>query len=208
MNRLFQVFGRLTIISMAYSMLLIGGCATTELGAGSISQSTGPTYRVGPGDTLHVFVWGNKELSMDVTVRPDGFLTTPLVEDVRASGKTPTELAREMESKLKRYIKNPKVTITVTGFLGRYAEQVRVLGEAVKPQALAYKESMTLLDVIIAVGGLSEVAAGNSATLIRITGGKKKQYQLRLGDLYGEGDMTANAMIYPGDIIIIPESWF
>ncbi|MDH5181179.1 MAG: polysaccharide export protein [Gammaproteobacteria bacterium] len=179
-----------------------------ELKGEASHNTSGPTYRIGPGDALHVFVWGNKELSMDVTVRPDGFLTTPLIEDVRASGKTPTELAREMESKLTRYIKNPKITVTVTRFLGRYAEQVRVLGEAVKPQALPYKESMSLLDVIIAVGGLSEIASGNNAKLIRTINGKKTEYQLRLGDLYEDGDMTANAKVLPGDIIVIPESWF
>lgn len=187
---------------------VLGGCANNELSSVDLSQSIGPSYRIGPGDALHVFVWGNTELSIDVRVRPDGFVTTPLVEDVRASGRTPTELARLMESKLARYIKKPKVTITVTQFVGRYSEQVRVLGEAVKPQALPYKESMTLLDVLIAVGGLTEIAAGNSATLIRTIGDEKKEYRLRLEDLTEDGDMTANAPVYPGDVIIIPESWF
>lgn len=193
---------------LSAAILLTAGCTLPEIKNKKLSSTREPTYRIGPGDALHVFVWGNKELSRDVTVRPDGFLTTPLVEDVLASGKTPTELARSMEKKLSRYIKKPKVTVTITRFLGRYAEQVRVLGEAVKPTALPYKESMSLLDVIIAVGGLSEVASGNNAVLIRAVAGKKTQYQLRLGDLYEDGDMTANAMVFPGDIIVIPESWF
>ena len=126
-----------------------------------------PDYIIGPGDSVNIFVWGNPELTATVPVRPDGKITTPLVEDVQASGKTPTQLARDMEKKLAKYIRNPTVNVIVTGFVGRHTEQIRVVGEAAQPQALQYKEKMSLLDVIIAVGGLTEFAAGNKATFIR-----------------------------------------
>jgi len=187
---------------------LIMGCAGNDLSALNSSEVQVPQYTIGPGDTLSVFVWGNKDLSTNVTVRPDGYVTTPLVEDLKASGKTSSGLAREMERKLKRYIKNPKVTITITGFVGRFTEQIRVIGEAAAPKALAYRENMTLLDVLIAVGGLTEFAAGNSTTLIRTKGNEKIQYTVRLDDLVKDGDMTANVQMMPGDVLVIPEAWF
>ncbi|MEJ2345796.1 MAG: polysaccharide export protein [Gammaproteobacteria bacterium] len=165
-------------------------------------------YLIGPGDQVDVFVWGNPDLSATVPVRPDGMITTPLVEDVPASGKTPTELARVMEKRLAKYIRNPVVTVIVTGFVGLYSEQIRVVGEAAKPQSLPFKKDMTLLDVMIAVGGLTDYAAGNSATLIRTVDGKRKQYRVRLDDLLKDGDITANVNMMPGDIVIIPEAWF
>jgi polysaccharide biosynthesis/export protein len=166
------------------------------------------TYLIGPGDNLSVFVWGNQDLSATVPVRPDGMITTPLVEDVEASGKTPTQLARIMEKRLSRYVKNPVVTVTVTDFVGRYDDQVRVIGEASKPQALRYRENMTVLDVLIAVGGLTEYAAGNRAIITRNIDGKEEQIQVRLHDLIKKGDISANIQMWPGDILIIPESWF
>ena len=171
-------------------------------------QSQSSDYIIGPGDNINVFVWGNTELSSSVPVRPDGKITTPLVEDVQASGKTPTELARDMEKHLARYIRNPVATVIVTSFVGRYNEQVRVIGEAAKPQSLPYRENMTLLDVMIAVGGLTDYASGNSARLFRRIDGKQKEYGLRIEDLLNSGDITANVDILPGDIVIIPESWF
>lgn len=192
-------------------LLLAGGltaCAGNELNALNPSEVQVPQYNIGPGDTLSVFVWGNKDLSTTVTVRPDGYVTTPLVEDLKASGKTSSELARETERKLKRYIKNPKVTITITNFVGQFTEQIRVIGEAAAPKALAYRENMTLLDVLIAVGGLTEFAAGNSTTLIRAKGNEKVQYTVRLDDLVKDGDMTANVKMMPGDVLVIPEAWF
>jgi polysaccharide export outer membrane protein len=167
-----------------------------------------PKYVIGPGDKVTIFVWGNTELSSSVPVRPDGLITTPLVEDVQASGKTSTELAREMEQQLSRYIKNPIVTVYVTGFVGRYQEQIRVIGEAVEPKSIPFKENMTALDVMIAVGGLTEFAAGNNTTLIRTAAGKQQKYRLRLNDLIKDGDIAANVDILPGDILIIPEAWF
>ena len=189
-------------------VLLLSSCAGNELNSSSSTDAKVPQYTIGPGDELSVFVWGNSDLSTTVKVKPDGFLTTPLVEDLKASGKTSSQLAREMESKLKRFIKNPKVTITITSFVGQYAEQIRVIGEAAAPKALAYRENMTLLDVIIAVGGLTEFASGNNTTLIRNKGGEKIQYSVRLDDLIKDGDMSANVVMMPGDVLVIPESWF
>jgi polysaccharide export outer membrane protein len=165
-------------------------------------------YIIGPGDTVRIFVWGNNELSAAVPVRPDGKITTPLVEDVQASGKTSTQLAREMEKHLARYIKNPIVTVYVTGFVGRYQEQIRVIGEATEPKSLPYKEGMTVLDVMIAVGGLTNFANGDAAVLARIENGNQRQYRVRLDDLIKEGDITANVYMLPGDVLIIPEAWF
>ena len=187
---------------------MLAGCANNELNSSNSTDVQIPYYNIGPGDRLDVFVWGNRDLSTSVTVRPDGYLTTPLVEDVKASGKTPSELAREMEVKLKKFIKNPKVTITVTEFVGRYTEQIRVIGEAARPTALPYRENMTLLDVIIAVGGLTEFASGNSSTLVRTKGDEKKQYTVRLDDLIKDGDMSVNVKMMPGDVLVIPEAWF
>ncbi len=167
-----------------------------------------PVYLIGPGDALKVFVWNNPEVSTSVTVRPDGLITTPLVEDLKASGLTSTILARHLEKRLSKYIKNPKVTITVTGFVGRYREQIRVIGQAATPSSLPYSENMTLLDVIIAVGGLTTYAAGNRATVIRTIDGKKKKIEVRLDDLIRDGDISANINMSPGDVLIIPESWF
>jgi polysaccharide export outer membrane protein len=201
-----QLAIRKTVILI--SLFLLAACS----GVGQLPSATydvnAPKYVIGPGDTVNIFVWGNTELSSSVPVRPDGMITTPLVEDVQASGKTSTELAREMERHLSRYIKNPIVTVYVTKFVGRFQEQIRVIGEAVEPQSIPFKENMTVLDVMIAVGGLTEFAAGNSTTLVRTAGGKQRKYRLRLDDLIKDGDIAANVDILPGDILIIPEAWF
>ena len=165
-------------------------------------------YLVGPGDSLNIFVWRNPEVSQTVTVRPDGMITTPLVEDVSVSGLTPTQVARKIEEKLSVYIKEPIVTVLINGFIGPYSEQVRIIGEASKPQALPYREDMTLLDVMIAVGGLTEFADGNGASVVRIVDGQQQQYGVRIKDLTQGGDISANVDVLPGDIVIIPESWF
>jgi len=165
-------------------------------------------YLVGPGDTLNVVVWRNPDLSMIVTVSPDGKITTPLVEDLPASGKTATQLAREMEKVLAKYIQSPVVTVIVTSFVGPYHQQVRVIGEAAKPQALAYREYMTLLDVMIAVGGITDFADGNKASILRTGGGKTQQFGVRLKDLVRGGDLSANVAMRPGDVLIIPQSLF
>lgn len=164
-------------------------------------------YKIGPLDTLNVVVWRNPELSTQVTVRPDGYLAMPLVDDVLAAGKTPSDLARELERSLSRVIREPVVSIVVSGFQGVYSDQIRIVGEAAKPQAVPYRQNMTVLDVMIQVGGLTDFADGNGAVLIRgVEGGK--QYSIRLKDLLRRGDISANAAMMPGDIIIIPQSWF
>jgi len=197
------------LISIA---LLIAPLLGMQVWAADGNQATStaqsPVYVIGPGDGLKIFVWNNPEVSTDAAVRPDGLITIPLVEDVKASGKTPTQLARDLEQKLALYIKNPQVTVTVTGFVGRYKEQIRVVGQATKPSSLSYKENMTVLDVVIAVGGLTDYAAGNRATVVRTKDGKKQQIRVRLDDLIRDGDISANIEMYPGDVLIIPESWF
>lgn len=206
----------LTIILLMASLVILTACATSgaipmqnapeQTGNGKATSS--PLYVIGPGDKLNVFVWGDNELSTEVTVRPDGLITTPLVEDLPASGKTPTELARTLEQRLSKFVKNPKVTVSVIDFVGRYTEQVRVVGQAAKPQSLPYRDGMTLLDVIITVGGLTEFAAGNKATIVRKVNGETKQFRVRLDDLIRDGDISANTKMMPGDVLIIPESWF
>ena len=188
-------------------ILLTTGCSSPKLEIASYSVKS-PDYVIGPGDTVDIFVWGNEELSVSVPVRPDGKITTPLVEDVQASGKTPTMLARTMEQRLKRYIKNPIVTVIVTGFVGRQSEQIRVIGKAQKPQAIPYVENMTLLDVMIAVGGLTDFAAGNRSTIVRKVNNEQKEFRVLLDDLVKYGDITKNIDMLPGDILIIPESFF
>lgn len=165
-------------------------------------------YLVGPNDTLTIFVWRNPELSGTFIVRPDGKISTSLVEDVPVSGKTPSQIAREMEETLAKYIRDPVVTVSVTNFVGPYSEQVRVIGQAANPQAISYRQYMTVLDLMIAVGGLTEFANGNAASLVRTTNGSQITYRLRLDDLIRDGDISANVDILPGDIVIIPEAWF
>ncbi|MEK6749941.1 MAG: XrtA/PEP-CTERM system exopolysaccharide export protein [Pseudomonadota bacterium] len=167
-----------------------------------------PGYLIGAGDTLQVFVWHNTELSGTVPVRPDGRLSLPLVEDIQASGKTPFELARNIEKILATYIKEPKVTVIVTAFGGSYSQQVRVVGAVLRPQIIQYREKMTLLDVIIVAGGLSEFAAGNRTKLVRSAGLAQTEIEVHLNDLVRHGDITKNIEIAPGDIVIVPESWF
>ena len=165
-------------------------------------------YIIGPGDEIGIFVWGNSELNSSSPVRPDGKLTTHLVEDLQASGKTSTQLARDVEAAYSEYVRQPVVSVTVTGFEGVPDQSVRVMGEAVDPKQITYKKHMTLLDVMIAAGGLTEYAAGNKSVLIRLVDGKEVSYNLRLDDLIKQGDISANLSIMPGDIIIIAESWF
>jgi polysaccharide export outer membrane protein len=169
---------------------------------------TTPDYIIGPGDSVNIFVWRNPELTSTVPVRPDGKVTTPLVEDVPAAGKTATQLARDMEKALGTYVKNPVVTVIVTSFSGPYSQQIRVVGQATKPQALPYRDRMSLLDVMIAVGGVNQYAAGNKATIVRMVKGKRQQFQVHIDDLLNDGDMTANVDMLPGDILIVPEAWF
>ena len=167
-----------------------------------------PFYRIGPGDNLRIFVWGNPGLSDTVPVRPDGRVSIPLLEDLEVINKTPTELAREIEQKLAVYVQDPLVTVIVTGFVGPFTQQVRVVGAATEPQAIPYRANMTVLDVMIEVGGLTEFAAGNRAILVRTEDNEQKQYRVRLDDLVKDGDISANVEMQPGDILIVPESFF
>jgi len=173
-------------------------------------EGPGAEYIVGPLDSLSIFVWRNPELSTSVTVRPDGRFTTPLIEDMVATGKTPAVLADEIEKKLTTYIQDPIVSVIVNNFNGPLSQQVRVVGEAARPAAIPYRSNMTLLDVMIAVGGLTEFAAGDSARLIRYDkeSGTQKEYGLSVESLLKGGKTSANVAVQPGDVIIIPESFF
>ena len=198
------------LAAVAFSALLLGGCASTMAvapGAEATPASTSD-YLIGAGDSVNIIVWRNPEVSMAVPVRPDGKITTPLVEDLPASGKTATELARDIEKALAKFIQQPVVTVIVTGFVGTYGEQIRVIGQAAKPQALPYRRDMSLMDVLIAVGGVTEFASGNKASIIRNVNGSMQKMPVRLDDLIKSGDISANLPMRPGDVLVIPESFF
>lgn len=204
----------------ASQFTLVGGALLLSLGlAGCSSTPTYPpapraagetnwNYLVGPGDSVNVFVWRNPEVSGSFPVRPDGKMTMNLVEDIQASGKTPTQLARDIETSLAKYIQEPIVTVIVAGGVGPFDQQIRVIGEAAKPQALNYREKMSLVDLMIAVGGLTEFAAGDKAYVLRNIDGKQKKLGVRLEALLKDGDIDANVDILPGDVLVIPESVF
>ena len=201
----------------AMASLALSGCAGAGSGpqlppASFVAMQEGPgeDYIIGPLDELTIFVWRNPELGAKVQVRPDGRITTPLITDMPAVGKTPKMLADDITLQLSQYIQDPLVSVIVNKFAGTYSQQVRVIGATGKPASLPYRANMTLLDAMIAVGGLSEYAAGNRAKLIRFDKGTgtQKEYSLRLGDLLKKGDSRANVMLMPGDVIIIPESQF
>ena len=201
---------RRILVSLASILAAFGivGCSSTSYPPAPQSAATPDyQYKIGPLDTVNVIVWRNPELSLSVPVRPDGKITTPLIEDLPALGKDPSTLARDMEKALSKYIRDPVVTVIVTNFVGPSSEQVRVIGEATKPQILAYRQNMTVLDVMIAVGGLTDFADGNAATIFRPAEGGKS-YSVRLRDLVRRGDISANVDMKPGDILIIPQSWF
>jgi polysaccharide biosynthesis/export protein len=193
-------------------VLLVGACAPSETLPTANQQMTAgeqsPSYLIGPGDSLTIFVWRNPDLSTTVPVRPDGRLSVPLIEDLQAAGKTPTALARDIEGVLKEFVQDPIVTVIVTAFNGPFAQQVRVVGEAARPQAVPYRDNMTMLDLMIQVGGLTQFAAGNRAVLVRQGPGAEKQYRIYLDDLIKDGRVSANVGLLPGDIVIIPQSWF
>jgi polysaccharide biosynthesis/export protein len=189
--------------------LILSGCASQYPPVSpEFAKAVEANYLIGPGDIANIIVWRNPELSMNVPVRPDGKINTPLVEDLPASGKTPNELARDIEKYLAKYIQSPVVTVIVTQFVGPYSQQIRVIGEASKPQALPYRENMTLLDVMIAVGGITDFANGNKASILRAGGGKSEQFGVRLKDLVKGGDLSTNVIMRPGDILVIPQSFF
>ncbi len=165
------------------------------------------SYIIGPGDVLQVFVWRQPDLSVSVPVRPDGKISTPLVEDIVAVGKTPSELAREMERVLSEYVRTPQVNVIVSQPVSTFS-QVKVIGQVVKAQALPYREGLTALDAVLASGGLAPFAAGNRAKVVRVENGKQRELKIKLDDLVNKGDMSQNLALKPGDVLVVPESRF
>jgi polysaccharide export outer membrane protein len=207
-NPMLTMMKRLACLAVALSAMALGGCAAPAAMVADTSTAPLHDYLIGPGDNVNIIVWRNPEVSMSVPVRPDGKITTPLVEDLQASGKTSTDLARDIEKALAKFIQQPVVTVIVTGFVGTYGEQIRVIGQAARPQALPYRRDMSLMDVLIAVGGVTEFASGNNASIIRKIDGKLQKMPVRLNDLIKEGDISANMSMRPGDVLVIPESFF
>ena len=199
---------RCSAVALVGLVMLLEACSTPYPPLGKNGSGADLPYLLGPGDTIQLVVWRNPELSMIIPVRPDGKITTPLVEDLPASGKSATELARDIEKVLTKYIQSPVVTVVVTTFVGPYSQQIRVIGEAAKPQALPYRESMTLLDVMITVGGITDFADGNKASIQRTVGGKTQRFGVRLIDLLRRGDLSANIGMRPGDVLVIPQAFF
>ena len=196
---------------LALMILSLAACtSSTPLpdAAPSASASETGEYLIGPGDTLEVFVWGQPELSVTVPVRPDGRVSTPLIDDLVAVGKTPTQLADEMQTALSEFIRSPEVNVIVQDFVGTFGSQIRVLGQVTQPGTVPYRERMTLLDVMIQVGGLTEFAAGNRGRLIRVVDGSSEEFRVRVGDLVNKGRIEENVVMQPGDIVIIPEAVF
>lgn len=191
---------------------LFAGCASggsgNTTGVPAPSEGAASSYIIGPGDSLNIFVWRNPELSVTVLVRPDGKISSPLVEDMAAAGKSPTQLARDIEAVLAEYVREPNVTVIVGEFVGQFTEQIRVVGQATEPRSLAYRDRMTVLDAMIEVGGLTPQAAGNRAKIVRWENGQQVDLPVRLHDLLNKGKIDANVMLRPGDVLIIPESVF
>ena len=203
-------WGRMRQLVAVAAVALLGACSggPTLPPAATVNYDPSPDYFIGPLDTLSIFVWRNPELSQSVPVRPDGRISIPLVQDLPAAGKTPTQLASDIETQLKKFVQDPIVTVIVTSFNGPYSRQVRVVGEAAHPQAIPYRDNMTLLDVMIASGGLTLYAAGNRSTIVRTVGDKETAFRVRIADLIKDGDVSANVQMLPGDVLIIPQSWF
>ena len=207
-NRSARMFHLLAACGALAALVGCAGLSSSDLPpAPAVAQTGDYSYVIGAGDSVNIIVWRNPELSLSVPVRPDGKVAAPLVDELMAQGKTPPELARDIEKKLSTYVRDPVVTVIVTNFIGPYSEQIRVVGEAAKPQFLPFKQKMTLLDVMIAAGGLADFADGNRAIIQRGSEGNK-QYAVRLKDLLRRGDMSANVEMRPGDILVIPQSLF
>ena len=198
----------LRLVGACAAAIALVACSSNRYPPAPVSAAT-PEYRylIGPLDTVNIIVWRNPELSLSVPVRPDGYISTPLVEDLLALGRNPSDLARDVEKALSKYARDPIVTVVVSNFQGASSEQIRIIGEATRPQAIPYRQNMTLLDVMIQVGGLTDFADGNSAVLVR---GKDSStpYGVRLKDLVKRGDISANVDVRPGDVLIIPQGWF
>lgn len=192
------------------ALVALVGCAAPGPRAEPVSANTAEpaAYVIGPGDMLDISVWRNAELSTKVPVRPDGRISTPLVSDVVAAGRTPQQLGLDIQERLKKFVADPIVTVIVSNFVGGYNEQIRIVGEAVTPKSIPYQAHMTALDAMIAAGGLTPYAAGNRTKIVRHVDGKEQDLNVRLSDLLKNGDLSANTDLRPGDIIIIPQSFF
>ncbi len=198
-------------IQLTGLLLALGACTGggPELPPASLAAEQGqPDYLIAPGDTLDIKVFDNLGLSGATPVRPDGKITVSLIGDVPVAEKTPTEVARDIESRLASFVQDPLVTVVVTEFVGTFGQQIRVVGATLEPRAILHRANMSALDVMIEVGGLDEFAAGNRTVLVRQENGERKQYRVRLDDLVRDGDITANVLMQPGDVLIIPESFF
>jgi polysaccharide biosynthesis/export protein len=210
--RIARLTGGIALASLALTGCMAGANKPELPPASFVAMQEGPgeEYVIGPLDQLTIFVWRNPELGAKVQVRPDGRITTPLITDMPAVGKTPSMLAEDIRLQLSQYIEEPLVSVIVNEFAGTFSQQVRIVGATEKPASIPYRANMTVLDAMIAVGGLSEYAAGNKARLIRFDKelGKQREFAMRLGDLLKKGDSSANVMLSPGDVIIIPESMF
>lgn len=198
----------LHVVALGFLVLAMASCSSAPPPEGTAVAAGSSEYRIGPGDMLNVFVWKNPELSVNLPVRPDGKISLPLIEDMPANDKTPTQLARDIEGSLKNYIQQPVVTVMVTNFVGPKSRQIRVIGEATKPQAIPFTEKMSLLDVMIQVEGLTKFAAGNRAVVVRTTGNTTKEFGVNVDRLLKDGDVSANVQMAPGDVLIIPQSFF
>jgi polysaccharide export outer membrane protein len=200
------------ILAVAAISVLAACSSQRGVDQASLPQTTADKaayYQIGPGDTLQVFVWRNPDLTVTVPVRPDGRISVPLIEDLVVTGKTPTVVARDIEHSLQTYVQDPVVTVIVSNFVGPFAQQVRVVGEASLPQAIPYRDNMSVLDVMISAGGLTKFASGNRAVIARNTGnGQTQEIRVRLADLLKDGDLSANVAMAPGDVLIVPQSWF
>lgn len=197
--------------AVVFFLMFVAGCTSTDYPPVPDSQRNVEVdydYILGPGDLVSIFVWGNEELSSAGSIRPDGKLTTHLVEDLQASGKTSTQLARDIEVSYSEYVRQPVVSVIVTGFVGVPEQTIRVVGEATNPKRIPYRKHMTLLDLMISTNGITAYADGNNSVLIRTVDGQEVTYSLRLDDLIKDGDISANMSMMPGDILIIAESWF
>lgn len=202
--------GKLTLAIVSTGLIGLAACAPGAPPAAPVASVPSETakYIIGPGDALQISVWHNADLSTAVPVRPDGRISTPLVNDVVAAGRTPEELGHDIEARLKKYVADPSVTVIVSSFIGPYNQQVRIIGEAVTPKAIPYSAHMTVLDAMIAAGGLTPFASGNRTKLVRRVDGKEVDSTVRVSDLLKDGDLSANTDLQPGDIIIIPQSFF
>jgi polysaccharide export outer membrane protein len=195
------------LISGVYALAVLGASASAFAAEAPAKSAVTPDYVIGPGDTLEVFVWRNPDLSVTVPVRPDGKISTPLVEDMVAVGKTPSRLARDVETALAVYVKSPQVNIIVTIPASAFS-QVKVIGQVLHPQAVPYRQGMTVIDAVLAVGGLTQFAAGNRARVVRNVNGKPQEFKIKLAAILNNGDMSQNMALQPGDVVVVPETLF